>query len=164
MTATDVVGPVLSELLVCAAAALPEHARAALYPGSEVAWDDCCDGQVWVRLVSLVPTGSPVQPTGLLPCGVVLWLATVGVGAVRCAHVVNDQGDAPSVAELTADTLGVTADAAALSQAIQCCMTAVPGVERLSPLRWDPLGPSGGCVGGEWLVSMQLPNCACPDA
>ena len=158
----DRIGPLLAATLACADAALdPQVGRASLYPGAEIAYDDCCDGQVWVRLISLTPAGNPTATrTTANPCGVLMWAATIGIGALRCAATLDDQGNAPTPAQLTADTHQMTADAAALSQAIQCCLT--PQVNRATILRWDPLGPSGGCVGGEWTVTVLTDNCPCP--
>lgn len=159
---TDLLAPLLAQALACADAALePQAGRAALYPGGQVAWDDCCEGQVWVRLISLVPSGNPINTRNQsTPCGVVLWTVTLGVGALRCAAVVDELGQAPSPTALTANTNQMTADASALSEALQCCLA--PTVNKLIMLRWDPLGPDGACVGGEWQVTVLLDNCRCP--
>lgn len=155
--ATDLIGPAMAAFLAEAQTLLvPAVGRAALYPGLEVAWDDCCDGQLWVRLVNMQP-GAPAQPGQ--PCGVVLWNVTFGMGVLRCASPLYDDGRAPDASALTADNLQMTADSAALQQAIQCAIA--PAVERLTLNRWDPQGPQGGCVGGEWLFTVKLTNCPC---
>lgn len=160
--ATDLIGPTLQAALTCAAASLtPPVGRVALYPGGQVAYDDCCDGQVWARLISLVPSGSPANAgRQSTPCGVLLWTVTIGVGVLRCAATLDDQGFAPPASVLTADTLQMTQDMADLSEALQCCFA--PQLGRLTMLRWDPLGPQGMCVGGEWTVVALIDNCACP--
>lgn len=159
--ATDLLGPALTVFLGYAEDALvPAVGRASLYPGAELAWDDCCEGQVWVRVISILP--SPLANPGSFtqPCGVLSWVATLGIGVLRCAAVLDDNGNAPTPAELSADTLAMTRDAAALEAAIQCQIG--PQVEQLSFLRWEPLGPQGGCVGGEWVIMVKLPTCSCP--
>jgi hypothetical protein len=159
---TDMVAPVMEQVLECAAAVLePPVARSSLYSGATVAFDDCCDGQVWVRLVSLTPvlvqdraqTGRTTTAPG---CGVIGWVALLAVGALRCAAVVDDAGHAPAPAVLTAETQQMTADAFALAEALTCCAVDV------TPQRWDPIGPEGGCVGGEWTVAVRLDACPCP--
>jgi hypothetical protein len=90
---TDLIGPLLEAALDCADLAIePRAGRAALYPGAEVAWDDCCDGQVYARLISMTPSGSPATGARVVsPCGVLIWAVTIGVGVIRCAAVVDDQ-------------------------------------------------------------------------
>lgn len=153
--ALDLIGPAMEAFLVEAAAALdPPAGRVSLYSGAQVAWDECCDGQVWVRLVGLVPgNGSRDQSQ---QCGVMWWTATFGIGVLRCAVTVDDNGGAPSPAELISETLQMTADEAAIQQAIQCGIA--PLVDRLMFTRWDPLGPEGGCVGGEWQFTVKIGN------
>lgn len=161
MSATDLTGPLLLRLLQCAEESLTVPVgRSHLAPGASVAWDDCCLGQLWVRLVSKVPTGSSRDPGQR--CGVVLWRSTVAVGVMRCAHVVDDQGNPPSPDDLTQDALAVTRDMTDLEQAILCCMRDVPGALGLTVLAWNPLGPSGGCVGGEWTLTVTEHLCGCP--
>jgi hypothetical protein len=158
--ATDALGPALMLFLASAEAALDTPVgRAALYPGAEVAWDDCCDGQLWIRVINQLPNSGVRNASGQ-PCGVATWTVTLGLGVLRCAASIDDQGRAPAAADLTANTLAMLADQAALSEAIQCAIT--PAVEKLVVLRWDPIGPSGGCVGGEWQFTVTLMNCACP--
>lgn len=151
---TDLVGPLLVSMLECAATALsPAPGRSLVASGSMVAWDDCCEGQVWTRLVSLMPGVSDSAQS----CGPLTWTATIGIGVLRCAAVVDDRGNPPAAEVLTDEALRGTADAFALSEAIQCCMTAT----RLKMLNWAPLGPEGGCVGGEWQVSVMVDNPSC---
>lgn len=156
----------MTDMLACASTSLePPVDRAVLAPGGSVSWDACECGQVWVRLIGLVPSASSqVRSSAFLPCGVTIWVVTLGVGVLRCAAVLDESGNAPSPAALSADTLQETADLAALSAAIQCCMTASPHVEHLSMLRWSPLGPDGGCLGGEFQFNVLMDNCLCvPD-
>lgn len=158
-------GPILSTALVCAREGLTVPAgRVLVSPGGEVAWDACCDGQLWTRLIELAPMGASTNTSFTsasvnAPCGVLMWQAVVGVGVLRCAAVVNDAGDAPTPAVLTAEALAVTQDAADLAAALQCCLA--PQVSKLRMVRWDPLGPEGGCVGGEWQVTLLVDNCQC---
>jgi hypothetical protein len=162
--AVDVLGPLLTQLLGCVAAALdPTVGRALVAPGGLVAWDDCCAGMVWTRLMAInaePTTAAKLGASNFDPCGV-RWTASIGVGALRCSAAVDEQGGIASAAALTTEAVQVTADAAALCQAVYCC-NLLP-LARQQVLRWDPLGPDGGCVGGEWTVNLQVNNYGCTD-
>jgi hypothetical protein len=159
---TDLISPLLFGLLDCAVASLdPVPARAIVNPG-EVAWDECCEGQVWTRLVSIVPSGVPFPATDTAQqCGVLMWAATVGLGVLRCAAVQDDQGNPPSASAISATGLQQAMDAQALMDALSCCWP--PLAQRRAKIAtWTPLGPAGGCVGGEWTVQVMVDNCRCP--
>lgn len=163
--AVELIGPLVDDLLACAVAALSADpvGRAQISPGATVAWDDCCEGQLWVRVVSIHPTGAPYPGQDTRQnCGVLLWAANLAVGVLRCAAVVNDQGQAPSPATLTAEAHRMLADEAALSEAVRCCFA--PNHEYLKTTlgAWTPLGPDGGCVGGEWALTISVDVCQCP--
>lgn len=159
----DQLGPRMREVLRAAREHVsPAPGRVLLAAGAEVAWDDCCRGQLWVRVVNLAPLvanrqGSPGLVAGSPGCGVLRWHATLGVGIVRCAAVVDDRGNAPSALTLTREAEQMTADASALSHGLLCSglITRVVG--------WSPLGPLGGCVGGEWQIVTSVDLCPCPD-
>lgn len=160
----DGFGDLLSDMLDCARNQLGERGLANL-PGrsfvtaGDVAWDDCCDGQLWVRLIHQIPAGTTTQSRPVRTnCGVSLWKTTIGVGIVRCAATVDDQGQAPAAGELTADAMGVCQDMLDLDVAIRCCMA---DLAPLTMVRWDALGPQGGCVGGEWTVTVVRDLCGC---
>jgi hypothetical protein len=159
---TEVLGPMLDQLLTCAEAAIDPVGRAFIATG-QVSWDDCCGGQLWVRLVSLeslAPNFAKLGATSLHPCGLE-WTATVGIGVLRCSSIVNDSGQLAPADTFTAEALQVLADEAAICQAIYCCE--VLPLNRYDITRWDPLGPEGGCVGGEWTMTMQVNNYGCSD-
>jgi len=161
--AVDLIGPLLTGLLDCAAAALnPPVGRVLVAPGQLVAYDDCCAGMVWTRLISLDSgvASSKMGATNFDPCGL-RWNASVGVGALRCSATMDDRGAVAAPAAMTAEALQVTADEAALCQAVYCC-NLLP-LNRTQIQRWDPLGPDGGCVGGEWTLVLQVNNYGCSD-
>lgn len=153
---TDTPWTWLNLLLDCAATELDTQtdplngapARQFVWTGAE-AWDDCCDpgGQVWTRVRGAEPQNplgtfdpSPTKCFGQM--GV-----HIGVGALRCAHTIDDQGLPPTADELTADARQVVADMVDLRRAIVCCTNA-----RVSLQPWVPLDAAGGCIGGEWGV------------
>lgn len=134
----------------------PVTSRNFIQPGEEVAWDECCNGQLWIRVVGLEPQMSTVKGNGQ-PCGVLWWDALLAVGVIRCVHVVDDRGVAPTAAELTEDALQMVADLTAIQQAIICD----PITTRM--MAWVPLGPQGGCAGGEQRFVVRLAPCGCPE-
>lgn len=171
--AREQLGPALLGVLAAAQAALEACNRpvglAHLAPGSSVAWDNCCEGygQLWVRVLDMFPSGRPFPTTDLTqPCdGLTLLGVRVGVGVVRCAHTLSDDGNPPSAEQMTADTLGSTADATALLHAIECDIPQIRQVRASRLVNWLPQGPSGGCAGGEWEILLGLDDCTdCTDA
>lgn len=156
----------LSELLdvtlACAVEAVdPIPGRVLLAPGAEVAWDSCCDGQLWVRVVSVQDaselTGVVRRADGSCPTSV--WEVGLGVGVLRCSPSVDDRGRAPSASALSENAAQIAQDMLALSRALLCCAE----LPRPRGLSWTPLGPEGGCAGGEWTFSVRLPACACEE-
>ena len=161
MAALDLIFPVLHGLLGHAEGALdPAPGRSLVQVGQEVAWDDCCDGQVWTRLISITPMeGGGRAPNAL--CGVTAWQATIGVGTIRCVSVVDDRGVAPLASMITGEAEQMALDLQALQQVILCTLGTLPNVHRVTVGNWTPLGPLGGCAGGEWTVDVILPACGC---
>lgn len=156
--AADLIGPVLAEYVTNAVATLdPVPERVIVYqPGEEVAWDECCDGQLWGRVVSVDP--GPIQPKANgLPCGIPWWSVTLGLGILRCVAVVNDKGTPPSAAKITEDGAQMLADLATLQEVVACTGKTATVVS------WTPLGPQGGCAGGEWVFTVRIMACGCPD-
>lgn len=129
-----------------------------LAPGEQVAWDNCCDdgngggGQLWVRCISVFP-GWPKQDSDQ-KCNVRLATAVLGVGIVRCAHTLDDQGNAPSGDDMTADATRIMEDMEDVFSGV------VENFEWTANIgQWMPVGPDGGCAGGEWSVSVRLQPC-----
>lgn len=152
----------LAAILGCVREELdPAPGRVLIAPGEQVAWDACCDGQLWVRVVGVrdvtAELGGRSGADG--SCAVLAWGVTVGVGVLRCTPSVDDRGRAPSAGEVTGSAEQVLADMAATSRALLCCAP----VSRPRSLAWAPLGPEGGCAGGEWTFEVWLGVCACPE-
>lgn len=144
----------MREVLAVAEAALDTTppGRVLLMPGANPVWDDCCEsgGQLWVRVMNVVPaTGKPPK------CPVLGWRATLGIGVIRCAHVVDDHGYAPTAEQMSGDTVQMTQDMADVGRALLCS-----GLVS-TVTNWLPAGPDGGCVGGEWTVTVTYDWCGC---
>ena len=165
-----------SDLLVCAVDELEENAAAHdvagapdfrfVAPGGQVAFDNCCGcdtetecgGQLYVRVVKAHPVNPiPTKILAEVPCPYPIGVQ-LAVGVVRCAHEA-DAETGPTAEELNADSEQMVCDMAALLRALECCDT---DDERTVVDQWVPLGPGGGCVGGEWTF-WWTPRIACPE-
>jgi hypothetical protein len=73
----------------------------------------------------------------------------IAVGAVRCIPVYEDGSPLDPGDSLDA-SLALIQDAMAMRKAIECCFGGDDIDIQLSA--WEPQGPDGGCVGGEWTV------------
>lgn len=150
--------PILDSILnhVCSSLTVPVG-RAHLAPGNNVAWDDCCNGQLYVRVVSIIGESSLSKPA-MQPCAQIYQMR-VAIGVMRCAHTVNDQGIPPTVEELNCDTYDTLRDRFDVMKALVC---RVPGIRGVSALRiedWMLQGPQGGCVGGEITIRFNVDAC-----
>lgn len=173
---TDVLGPAMIDLLDCAISqfeGVPDDSpnalpgRTFIQPGLDVAWDDCCEGggQLWVRVISTFPTGQPFPstlPASRSKCDWPLMAVNVGVGIIRCSPGPDNQGRAPSGQALSENALVLLQDRAYLEAAVRCCWPTVTNVQALTNATWAPLGPNGGCAGGEWTATLALATCRCP--
>lgn len=128
----------------------PAPELAIIAPGSEVAWDNCC-GQLWVRVVDYGPP-SGVRQTRKADGSLCAMRrqATIELGMLRCAAVVDDQGQPPTEQEINEDGAQVLADAEGLWLLLSC------DVKVRELIRWTPVGPNGGCVGGHWRFTIDL--------
>lgn len=123
----------------------PVPSTVVVAPGAEVAWDDMC-GQAWVRVVSAAPRY--VRQTSC-PFALVL---TLGIGVIRCVATINDAGEPPSAAQVTADGKVMGDDMWGLYRALSCFVP--EGAEKASLTSWTPLGPLGMSAGGEWAMEV----------
>lgn len=126
-----------------------------LAPGEAVAHDNCCDGQVWVRLSTLTANqgNDATRQGGLSVCNVPHFLAVVELGVQRCAAVLDSQGKAPTPEAIAKDGRQSIDDMAALLSVLRCD----DNVRSLGT--WQPSGPEGGCHGGSWTFTMRFDNC-----
>jgi hypothetical protein len=89
-------------------------------------------------------------------CGIMGWEVTLALGIIRCVEVQNDNGVPPSGAAISADGYVMLDDLAAIQEAIIC------NENTYRPGTWFPLGPQGGCAGGEWHFTVRIQPCGCP--
>jgi len=102
----------LRDAIVAALAAngRPPFGRVFISDGADVAYD--CEQLVVA--VEGIRTGLPGVPDTVQLDGRVTWTAVVAVHAVRCAPTIDDQGNVPSAAEITASAESSQGDADAL--------------------------------------------------
>jgi hypothetical protein len=166
-TIPDTLSAEMWALLNCANGALIEAGvpvgTAFLNPGLVVPDDDCCEGQLSVRVIQRFPSRTfPSIDTTASNCNPLFWSVELGVSVMRCAHTVDDDNSFPTGPEMTADALAINRDAALLETAIRCCW--VPrGTEKKMIQQWTPRDTTGGCMGGEWTVFYAQVSCGCPE-
>jgi len=156
---------VLEKLLACAVERISCYptCRSFVHPGQDAVHDVCSmsdghDGQLWVAHLGTQP-GWP-SPTGLPTNCATAWNDVIEVGIVRCARgKVTDQGTAPHPNLVTEDAMIQERDRILLRQAILCCLP----IESRDMLiqDWEPIPPSGGCVGGVWTFYSRDDGCDC---
>lgn len=136
-------------LLKAAAEALSNPvSNAYVAPGSEVAWDECCAGHLYVKVAEVTPVFGPRAADGAA-CYVKTWNVTYIIGTLRCVEVVDDRGRGPRALDLTSDAEILTQDMADLGM----MLTSTTNADNLD---WQAQGPDGGCVAGEWSFTLNL--------
>lgn len=130
-------------------------ARIVRVPGQEVVWDDCCDGQLHIRVISMDPLVRRPHSAAGIACDVIGFTVALGLGVVRCAATLNDQGQAPSPKQINDDNQQMLLDMSELQSVMLC------SPHTYDVLRWQPLGVTGGCHGGEWTFTVRVNANAC---
>lgn len=144
--------------------------RTFIAPGASAPWDVCCscsrehEGQAWVAVQRYAPAGTfPSEALLPLRCGPDQYVASIDVGVLRCASTVDDAGNVPTVDQWTEEALKVSRDRTLVQYALLCRFAEeadlYPGGIALGG--WVPLGPQGGCVGGQTSVSVAVGGCRC---
>jgi hypothetical protein len=175
-TVLDPVAPRLAWLLECLVDRLEHYGvpacRTFLQPGADAPWDACglseggAEGQAWVGIERVYPVRPfPLEDTTEQRCSPYEYAADVVLGVLRCAATLDSNGNPPPVEAVLADSQAQTRDMAIVREALLCCyrleVDSDPGEFRLGS--WEPLGPAGGCVGGQWRATIRVPACPCPD-
>lgn len=140
-------------------------ARLVSHPGPRPPADVCSrtrdgDGQAWVGVAGVWPTGEspfPSQNTSPTPCRRAELAVELRVGVLRCAARIADDGTPPAASLVGEDAALQAVDMLTLYQTIVCTLDAWD-VDLMMVGRWVPLGPEGGCVGGEWPVTIPIPR------
>lgn len=166
---------ILRGVLSAASSALNEAdrptGRVELTPGLLPAWDDCCDGQLYLRVIEIYPSvgvGSPfpqIDTTQRGPasstCSIKMLAVHIGLGVLRCAATVDEQGNSPTSSQVSEDEELILADMSTLLDVLVCESHKLPGIQQMKLDRWQPQGPQGGCAGGEWGAYFAVDPCLC---
>lgn len=142
--------------------------RISLSPTSATPIDICCDcgdgdGQAWVSVIRAMPKATAAA--GYSPCGFETEVLFV-LGISRCAHTINDQGEAPSGAELNEDTAKLLRDYQIMLRAVLTHW--VPEMDLDKQMYrvgdYDVHPVRGGCLAATLEVFATFANCMgeCP--
>lgn len=163
--------PILNSILSAAASQLNAAGvppgRVVLAPGTSPADDDCCDGQLALRVIEMYPTATfpqfdQAQRGADGGCMHMLDLH-LALRVTRCAHTLDSSGVAPTPAQVTEDGNEMADDAMLILEAIVCDIKELPGILGLKLGRWVPSPETGGCHGGEWDFHVAIAPCLCQD-
>lgn len=136
-------------------------------PGSQVAWDTCCEGagQAWVVMQTGYPTTTfPIMDTATsetsCTTGIVSLVLNFEIGVLRC--VCADGCDCDDH-ELAASR--IMGDLGAILNALNCCFQAATDDcdkgWRLNMM--EMLGPQGGCAGVKVHIAVNTDYPCCPN-
>lgn len=127
-----------------------------IHAGERVSWDYCgeCDsgfcGMSYIRPGNAFVASTFPTPDGSSRLGCAGPLAyELEVGILRCFPAFDAEDGEPNSPELVAEaSLLLMEDHLAIRTAIECCES--PHLKTKTLLEWQPVGPSGNCVGGYW--------------
>lgn len=130
-------------------AEVPDPQFVGIMPGRLVPHDYCgtagCGGMAYVRLVSTFPSVNGVTPNPTpLPNSPLAFNVVVGI--IRCAPQPSSRGIPPGVSDQFEAARLQTADMEVLYRTLECCLRDQKGAVG----SYTPIGPDGGCLGGEW--------------
>jgi len=163
---------ILDAVLQCACESLtgsefgcPDRSFVAI---GEVAWDDCCNGQLWVKANRLYrSTIFPEMNLTVSPCSGP-YAMEFELGFLQCAPTSHTDGSPPTVDELETSSRAVYGAAEAIRRGISCCfvgwqetMQGAGILLDVLPGEMNFLGPDGGCVGALMSGFVHLDGCVC---
>jgi hypothetical protein len=148
---------VATAILAAANGAITKAVNRALITTGQIAWDDCCDGQLAVSVTRVAPTEAfPTEQVTLVlmgSCSPAYELAEISVQIVRCAPQALNGQQAPTVTALSDAAKQTLIDA---NQVRRSVTKALCSLKEDIPQRLDYfirdqlfLGPEGACAGSE---------------
>jgi hypothetical protein len=138
-------------------------ARAAVYPGAVVPWDDCECGLLAVHHASIYPSKSfpEVDRTGPFNgrCEPTWWVVDIRVTVARCVPE-TDTEDPPTVEAVNDAAIIADRDVEAMLAGVECALAS----HSRRVVAVAPGGPEGQCAAHELSVLVGFPNCpaVCP--
>lgn len=172
--ASDLSAPFLwaQELLDCACTALRDYApkgcppRACVYNGGlDVAFDDCCAGQLWVAWGGTRPTitfPDEIRDRIATQCGNASLVLEYEVGIARCAPTLDEQGNPPTCEQIAESALQMHQEAYIILRALMCCLEEWrrAGLQAIWTAQ-TPAGDEGTCVGSVVRILVGMSACPC---
>jgi hypothetical protein len=154
---------VCTAILTAASNGLTVKANRYLVTTGQIAWDDCCAGQLAVSLTRVAPTESfPTEQVTMvgLGCDAAYELAEITVQIVRCAPQALNAQVAPSPDVLTAHAQQTMIDANQIRRSVAAALCTLKS-DMTSGLDYFVrsqlmLGPEGGCDGSELYLYASL--------
>lgn len=143
-------------------------------PGS-ITWDDCgcvCEdgsnGQLAAAVTRIYPSDTFPQPateSGLQSkCGAKLLVAEIKIEVTRCVPTMDAAGTPPACDDLRTAAMDWNSDAAAVRQAVGCCLRSLYDQGRIKNFAIGQTlakPEQGGCAGSELTVLTAINNCNC---
>lgn len=124
---------------------IPKPCFCGVLPGSVVSFDYCDEGgMAWARLAQITPVMLPGRNC------VMEYDVTVELAIMRCAPVIEEDGDLPTMEEQLAAAMLQNFDMGLMHKVITCC-EGIPASFTMQEMgAYIPVGPDGACVGGAW--------------
>ena len=133
-------------------------------PG-DIAWDECQCGSFTQSSGPFLYSNDGREPApffGDANCGPFFIGVDVTALILRCAPSVTEAGASPDPGDLAAASRQWHEDAAALRQAVVCCLRELldaGSIDNWQIVSQGPQGPQGGCVGSQLVYRVWLPYC-----
>jgi hypothetical protein len=138
---------------------LKEPCWIGVLPGSLVALDYCAPcgatkcGMAWVRLSAINEWVDESGGADFSRCAS-LFTATFEMGIVRCHQTSDDRGNPMSMAYQAEATRVQMAEMAAMKRVLLC--SSLMANRNVTLGGYQPIGPDGACVGGNWSVLVDM--------
>lgn len=125
-----------------------------------IVWDECCEGYLFLRVIQTNVTNPFPQPSETPTTCVRILGTQVEIGILRCAPMMDDNGNPPSDAVQSAFAYEMIVDKSILYNVLvnhNPDWAAYPLVIG----SWNPLDIEGGCGGGTWSFWIDVTLCDC---
>lgn len=129
-----------------------------------IAWDDCCDGQLSVNVTriygsSRFPADSAAE---MLQCALPMTAIEMSISMLRCVTAMDEDGNPPTPEVVTAQSRRTLGEARAIWRSVLCFLFENKDTFSAVVRGQNFLGPEGGFAGSELLITIGLNDgCVC---